>query len=60
MLPERLNFLERFDNFYQVMVNAVKEDKANERDFYIIMGAKCKSMDQERRENILLLSKEAS
>ncbi len=32
------------------MINAVKENKVNERDFYIIMGAKCRSMDQERRE----------
>ena len=52
MLPERLNFLERFDNFYQVMVNAVKEDKIDERDFYIIMGAKCKSMNQDRRDSL--------
>jgi len=50
MLPERLNFLNRFDNFYQVMINAVKEEKLNERDFYIIIGAKVKSMDRERRE----------
>lgn len=50
MLPERLKFLKRFDNFYQVMVNAVKEDKINERDFYIIIGAKVKSMNRERRE----------
>ncbi len=50
MLPDRLNFLGRFDNFYQVIVNSVKENKVNERDFYIIMGAKCKSMNQERRE----------
>ncbi|MBA7701702.1 hypothetical protein ES703_110446 [subsurface metagenome] len=50
MLPDRLNFLGRFDNFYQVTINAVKENKINERDFYIIIGAKCRSMDQERRE----------
>ncbi|MBA7523445.1 hypothetical protein ES705_15572 [subsurface metagenome] len=54
MLPERLNFLGRFDNFYQVMVNATKEDKLNERDFYLIIGAKCKVMNQERRERELL------
>jgi len=56
MLPERLNFLNRFDNFYQVMVNSVKEDKINERDFYLIVRAKTKSMDQERRERKLLSS----
>jgi len=50
MIPDRLNFLDRFDRFYQVMVKAVKEDELNERDFYIIMGAKAKSMNQERRE----------
>ena len=60
MLPERLYFLKRFDNFYQVIVNAVKEDKVDERDFYIIIGAKTKSMDQERREGLLLLNKKAS
>ena len=60
MLPEQLNFLNKFDNFYQVIANAVKEDKVDERDFYIIMGAKCKSMNQERRERTLLLNKKAS
>jgi len=59
MLPEKLNFLSRFDKFYQVMTNAVKEDKVNERDFYIIIGAKVKSMNQERREGLLLLNKKA-
>ena len=60
MIPERLNFLNRFDNFYQVLVNSIKEDKLNERDFYIIIGAKVKSMNQERREKNLLLNKKAS
>ena len=59
MVPERLNFLNRFDNFYQVMINAIKEDKLNERDFYLIIGAKVKSMNQERRERTLLLNKKA-
>jgi len=58
MIPDRLKFLERFDIFYQVMVEAVKEDKLNERDFYIIMGAKVKSMNQERREKTLFLLNE--
>ena len=56
MIPDRLKFLERFDRFYQVMVKAVKEDELNERDFYIIMGAKVKSMNQERREKTFLLN----
>ncbi|MBA7543963.1 hypothetical protein ES705_36307 [subsurface metagenome] len=52
MLPDRLNFLDRFNNFYQVIVNAVKEDKIDERDFYIIIGAKTKSMNQDRRDSL--------
>ena len=56
MLPEKLNFLNRFDNFYQAIINAIKEDKLNERDFYLIIGAKVKSMNQERRERKLLSS----
>ena len=59
MLPERLNFLDRFNNFYQVIVNAVKEGKVDERDFYLIIGAKTKVMNQERREGLLLLNKKA-
>jgi len=51
MLPDRLYFLNRFDKFYQGIVNAVKEDKVNERDFYIIIGAKVKSMNRERLTN---------
>lgn len=56
MIPDRLNFLDRFDNLYQVIVNAAKEDKLNERDFYIIIIAKAKSMNQERRERTLSLN----
>ena len=60
MVPENLEFLNRFDRFYQVIVNAIKEEKLTERDFYIIIGAKCRSMNQERREKTLLLNKKAS
>ncbi len=56
MIPDRLKFLERFDRFYQVMVKAVKEDELNERDFYLIITAKSKSMNQERKEKTLLLN----
>ncbi|MBA7526417.1 hypothetical protein ES705_18579 [subsurface metagenome] len=59
MVPERMKFLDRFDKFYQVTINAVKEDKINERDFYIIIGAKTKSMDRERREGLIELNKVA-
>lgn len=59
MFPDRLSFLNKFDNFYQVITNAVKEDKLNERDFYLIIIAKAKSMNQERRERTLLLNEES-
>jgi len=52
MLPERLEFLNRFDNLYRVIINAVKEDKLTEMDFYLIVIAKAKAMNQERRERI--------
>ena len=51
-----LSFLDRFDSLYRVIVNAVKEDKLNERDFYLIISAKAKSMNQERRKKTLLLN----
>ncbi|MBA7525309.1 hypothetical protein ES705_17460 [subsurface metagenome] len=53
MLPDRLSFLSKFDNFYKVIVNSVKESKVSERDFYVLIRAKCKSMDQERREGLI-------
>lgn len=52
MVPERLEFLNRFDLFYKVMVNSIKEDKVNERDFYALIRAKCKVMEKERREKV--------
>ena len=50
MLPERLEFLNRFDKFYQVLVNSLREKKINERDFYLLIRTKAKDMDRERRE----------
>jgi len=54
MRPERLEFLGRFDEFYQVMVNSIKENKINERDFYALIRAKCKIMERLRREEIII------
>jgi len=34
------------------MVNSIKEDKVNERDFYALIRAKCKVMEKERREKV--------
>ncbi len=50
MRPEGLNFLTEFDRFYQDLVKDIKEGIFNERDFYLIIGAKSKSMNRERRE----------
>ena len=49
MLPEKLEFLSRFDSFYQGIVNDVKEEKINEADFYMIIKAKAKAMERELR-----------
>jgi len=54
MVPERLEFLDTFDKFYQVMVNSIKENKINERDFYALIRAKCKNMERLRREEIII------
>ncbi len=53
MLPDRLNFMNEFDRFYQGIVNSVKESKVSEKDFYVLIRAKCKSMDRERREELI-------
>ena len=49
MCLDRLSFLSEFDNFYQVLVGDLKEDKYNEVEFYLIIIAKVKSMDRARR-----------
>ena len=59
MLNEDLEFLDRFDSFYQVMVDTAKKRKISERNFYSIIRAKVKSMDQERREGMIKLNKKA-
>jgi hypothetical protein len=45
-------FLNEFDKFYQSLVRDVKEEKLNEADFYMIIKAKAKAMDRERREKV--------
>jgi hypothetical protein len=52
MLPEKLEFLNKFDRFYRVIINDVKEGKINEAEFYMVIGAKCKAMERERRERV--------
>jgi len=50
MCPDRLSFLTKFDKFYQELINLAKEDKINEPEFYMIIIAKAKAMDRERRD----------
>lgn len=50
MLPERLGYLNRFDKFYKVLIEQVKTKTINEVEFYLVMIAKLKAMNRERRE----------
>lgn len=52
MLPERLEYLDRFERFLGVLVEQAKQDEINEADFYLIIKAKAKVMDRERRERV--------
>ena len=54
MIPERLEFLKQFDIFYKGLVKDIKQEKITEADFYMIVKAKCKAMDRERREEIII------
>ena len=48
MCLDRMNFLSEFDNFYQELVNDIKEARYTEQDFYLIITAKAKAIDRER------------
>lgn len=48
MCPDRLNFLTKFDKFYQELISLVRGDKINEPEFYMIITAKAKAMNRER------------
>ena len=49
MQPERLEFLSRFDSFYKMIIEQVKQDRISEADFYMIIKAKAKAMERELR-----------
>lgn len=59
MLPDKLKFLSEFENSYNKLVLAVKEDKYNEQEFYLIVAAKVKAMDRERRKKLTRLNEKA-
>jgi len=48
MCLDRLNFLTKFDKFYQELISLAREDKINEPEFYIIITSKAKAMDRRR------------
>lgn len=52
MFPERLSFLNKFDKFYQSLALDLKEGKYKEAEFYSIIIARCKIMDQARRKKL--------
>jgi len=52
MLPERLEYLGRLQEFINVLVESAKTNSITEQDFYLVLGAKVKSMNQERRERV--------
>ena len=54
MVPEHLEFLGRFDEFYRMLIEQAKQNKISEADFYMIMKAKIKSLDRERRETVTI------
>ena len=59
MLPEKLEYIARVQKFIDVLIEGAKTDQITEADFYMIIKAKCKAMNQERRGRTLLLSKKA-
>ena len=54
MVPERNEFLKQFDIFYKGLVKDIKQEKITEADFYMIIKAKVKAMDRERREEVVI------
>ncbi|MBA7576162.1 hypothetical protein ES708_17999 [subsurface metagenome] len=50
MLPEKLEYIARVQKFINVLIESAKTNQISEEDFYLIMKAKVKAMDRERRE----------
>ena len=48
MIPERLDFLNSLDKFYQVITEQVKQENISEAEFYMLLSVKCKAMNRER------------
>ena len=53
MVPEKLEYLERVEKFYNMLVEQAKQDRISESDFYMIIKAKAKAMEKELREKVV-------
>jgi len=59
MRPDRLNYLNRFDKFYKTIIEQAKQNNISESEFYLVMIAKLKGMERERREKRQVAEKNA-
>jgi len=59
MIPDRLEYLDRVDRFYKMLIDQAKQDIITEADFYLLLSVKCKNLNKERMRNKVLLSKKA-
>ena len=49
MLPDRLQYLTRLNNFIEVLTEQAKQKKLNEREFLLLVAVKAKSMAKEAK-----------
>ena len=47
MMPERLEYLHRFDKFYNVLVEQAKTNSITEQEFMMLIAVKAKCMGKE-------------
>ncbi len=45
-----MEFLNRYDKFYQMLIEQAKQDNINEQEFFMLMVTKAKVMAREERE----------
>lgn len=48
---DRLEYLDRLNNFIGVITEQAKQDKMNQVEYLSLLIAKCKCMKREEREN---------
>ena len=60
MILKKLEYLEKVDRFYRMLIEQAKTDVINEAEFYLLLGVKCKAMNKERISRKVLLSKKAN